>query len=253
MLDVELGRTSIGLLAAVSVPAALGWLKKGPWRGVLFALLYGAVVILPESRSADAWLLLLGVTLLSAFGALFNRPWGSSPVNFDWLPAMSPVRYAAVAGLVASTFLLFYIGWGVGLEQLKEVVSSDDRFVITVSGILLAVFGCQLPISLAVNPLIGKIDDEIAAGRLQASVRKFVEVGSHVGWIERFILFSFLVSGSPEAAALVVAAKSFARAPEVREGGRLVGDYYLIGTLVSVAAALGVSSVTRLGLGLSPF
>ncbi|MFF8917132.1 hypothetical protein ACF08M_28390 [Streptomyces sp. NPDC015032] len=159
----------------------------------------------------------------------------------------------AVAGVAASTFLLTYIGWDAGLDRLHEIVTNDDRFVITASGLLLAVFGFQFLISIAVDPLIKKIDVEIAGGRLPASVRKFVEVGSHVGWIERLILFSFLVSGSPEAAALVVTAKSFARAPEVREGGRLIGDYYLIGTLVSVAAALGLSIITRLGLGLSPF
>ncbi|MFJ2130865.1 hypothetical protein ACIOHO_08155 [Streptomyces sp. NPDC087849] len=250
---MELGRTSIGLISAVSVPAALGWLKKDPWWGVLFTLLYAGVVILPESRDIHAWLVLLGVTLISVFGAVFNRPWTSLSIDFSWLPAMSPVRYAAVAGVVASSFLLTYIGWGAGLDHLREVVVDDDRFMVTASGLLLAVFGFQFLISFAVDPLVNKIDAEIAAGRLLASVRKFVEVGSHVGWIERLILFSFLVSGSPEAAALVVTAKSFARAPEVREGGRLIGDYYLIGTLVSVAAALGVSVITRLGLGLSPF
>ncbi|MEV5431046.1 hypothetical protein [Streptomyces sp. NPDC052701] len=219
----------------------------------MFSLLYGAAVILPESRSVDAWLVLLGITLLSVCGAVFNRPWASISISFGWLPVMSPMRYLAVAGATASTFLLAYMGWNVLLEHLRAAVADDDRFVITASGLLLAVFGCQFLISMAVDPLIEKIDIEIAAGRLPASVRKFVEAGSHVGWIERFILFAFLVSGSPEAAALVVTAKSFARASEVREGGRLVGDYYLIGTLVSVAVALGVSSITRLGLGLSPF
>ncbi|MEV5310807.1 hypothetical protein [Streptomyces sp. NPDC052610] len=162
------------------------------------------------------------------------------------------MRYLATAGAVASALLLGFIGRHAGWDSVLTVTTNDDRFLITVSGLLVAVFGCQFFIASSVKALIKEIRAKIDSGDLPESVDEFIKVGPHVGWIERFILFSFLVSGSPEAAALVVTAKSFARAPGAREGGKLVGDYYLIGTLASVAAALAASSITRLALGLSP-
>ncbi|MFI2039152.1 hypothetical protein ACH470_31575 [Streptomyces bottropensis] len=251
---MEFARTSIGLLAAISVPAGLGWFKKLPGYAVTFTFLYGAIVVLPESREIDAWLTLIGLVGFAVCAAVFERPWGSSPVSWSWVPTptMTPLRYAAAVGAVAAAFLLAYLGRHVGWDSARTVIADDDRFLITVSGLLVAVFGCQFFIASSVKSLIREIRAKISSGDLPESVNEFIKVGPHVGWIERFILFSFLVSGSPEAAALVVTAKSFARAPGAREGGKLVGDYYLIGTLVSVAAALAASSLTRLALGLSP-
>ncbi|MFI2431732.1 hypothetical protein [Streptomyces sp. NPDC018693] len=251
---MEFARTSIGLLAALSVPAGLGWFKKMPAYGVGFTGLYGAVVLLPQSRDFDAWLALIGLILLTACVAIFMRPWSSSSVDWSWIPTptMTPVRYLATVGAAVASFLLLYLGWHAALEQMRTIVEGDDRFLITVSGLLLAVFGFQFLIGSTVAPLIREIRAKIASGDLPGSVEEFIKVGPHIGWVERFLLFSFLVVGSPEAAALVVTAKSFARAPGAREGGKLVGDYYLIGTLVSVAAALAASSITRLALGLSP-
>ncbi|MEU3522864.1 hypothetical protein AB0E62_03190 [Streptomyces sp. NPDC038707] len=174
----------------------------------------------------------------------------------DWsripVPDMTPVRYLATVGAVAASFVLLYPGRHAALDYLRTVVRGDDRFMITVSGLLLAVFGFQFVIGSAVGPLVRDIRSKISSGHLPSNVEEFVKVGAHVGWIERLLLYSFLVVGSPEAAALVVTAKSFARAPGAREGGKLIGDYYLIGTLVSVAASLTASSITRMALGLSP-
>ncbi|MFJ6179868.1 hypothetical protein [Streptomyces sp. NPDC092295] len=244
----------IGLVAAVSIPAGLAWYKERPAVAVLFASGYAAVVVLPANRSEGAWLTLLAVVLLAICITIFCRPWPAILGDFDWLkaPDMTPTRYLAVFGAAASAALLVYVGGNSVLDNLKGLTAVDGRILITGSGLLIAVFGCQFIIGSIVGPLLKEIEEKISSGDLPLSTRDFTKVGPHVGWIERFILFAFLVSGSPEAAALVVTAKSFARAPEAREGGKLVGDYYLIGTLVSVAAALLSASVTRIILGLSP-
>ncbi|MEU6310293.1 hypothetical protein [Streptomyces sp. NPDC047014] len=244
----------IGLVAALSIPAGLAWYKKRPALAVLFASGYAAVVILPASRSQSAWLALVAVVILTVCITAFCRPWLAIFGDFHWLaaPTMSPTRYVAGVGSAASVALLLYVGEGSVQDSMKYLAVVDGRLLITVSGLLIAMFGCQLVIGPAVRPLLKEIEAEIASGNLPVNTNDFTKVGPHVGWIERFILFAFLVSGSPEAAALVVAAKSFARAPEARQGGKLVGDYYVIGTLVSVAAALFSASATRIILGLSP-
>ncbi|MEU2062684.1 hypothetical protein [Streptomyces sp. NPDC013455] len=251
---MEFARTSIGLLAAVSVPAGLGWYKKLPAYGVAFTALYGAVVLLPQSRGSVAWSALVGVTLFAISMAMFMRPWSGSSVDWSWVPTptMTYSKYLAAVGAAATSIFLIYLGWRGVADHLRTVINGDDRFLIAASGLLLAVFGCQFIIGAAVKPLISEIREKVASGDLPENVNEFIKVGPHVGWVERFLLYSFLVAGSPEAAALVVTAKSFARAPGAREGGKLVGDYYLIGTLVSVAAALAASVTTRLALGIPP-
>ncbi|MEU6486240.1 hypothetical protein [Streptomyces sp. NPDC046887] len=251
---MELARTAIGLVAAVSIPAGLTWYKQRPAVAILFAAAYAAIIVLPVSRTASAWLTLLAVVLLAGCIAVFCRPWPAVFGNFHGMavPVMSPARYGAAAGAAVSIALLVYVGGDPVLGNLESITEADDRLLITCSGLLIAVFGCQFIIGLIVRPLLQEIEAKITSGGLPSSVRDFIKVGPHVGWIERFILFAFLASGSPEAAALVVTAKSFARAPEAREGGKLVGDYYLIGTLASVAAALLAAGVTRVILGLSP-
>lgn len=263
---MELTRTAIGLIAAVSVPSGLGWYKRLPLGAVLFALIYGAIVVLPTSRSVGAWLTLLGVALLATCIAVFSKSRVSPATEGEVNPqpkakekksdllrrSMTAARYSALAGVVAAVLILAFVGWEAGARYLGDVVTNSDRLMITLSGLLVAVFGCQFIIGVVVRPLLNEIEAKIEADELPENTRDFIKVGPHVGWIERFILFVFLVSGSPPAAALVVTAKTLARAPEAKEGGKLVGDYYLIGTLISVAAALVAACLTRLALGLSP-
>ncbi|MGW3565235.1 hypothetical protein ACWDSL_15375 [Streptomyces sp. NPDC000941] len=120
------------------------------------------------------------------------------------------------------------------------------------SGGLIAVVGCGSTIARIVKPLIDEIESHVATGALGSNIREFVASAAHIGWIERILLFGFLASGKPEAAALVIAAKSFTRSPGISQGGKLVADYYLVGTLASVTAALLASCATRLAIGLPP-
>jgi len=70
-------------------------------------------------------------------------------------------------------------------------------------------------------------------------------MGLVIGNLERFLLFLMVLLGHWGALGFVIAAKSIARFKELDEKG--FADYYLIGTLASVLAAL-VSGVTVLGL-----
>lgn len=65
--------------------------------------------------------------------------------------------------------------------------------------------------------------------------------GRYIGWLERALLYGLILLGSPDAAALVVAAKSIARFPSFAE--EKFAEYYLIGTLLSllIAAATAVA------------
>ena len=59
--------------------------------------------------------------------------------------------------------------------------------------------------------------------------------GRYIGWFERAVLFAFVIGGAPEAAAIALAAKSFARFPTFREHQEGFAEYFLIGSLASIA------------------
>jgi hypothetical protein len=68
--------------------------------------------------------------------------------------------------------------------------------------------------------------------------------GRYIGPIERLIVAALMLAGSLEGAGLIIAAKGFIRLPEIRSEtesehgvGDSVAEYFLIGTLTSIAIA----------------
>ncbi|MFD8236025.1 hypothetical protein ACFV20_29595 [Streptomyces sp. NPDC059696] len=226
-------------------------------------MLYGAFVVAPSGITLKEAVTSACITLTSACLALLSNPKSWRLPDFrsawkklrsEWIKGLNPTRveYAAVIAGALSILLPIYLGFDAALRLVRWGIIDDDRFIVIISGLLIAVFGCQQLIGRIVRPLIKKILEKIESEEFEESVGDFIKSGPHVGWIERFILFSFLVSGNPAAAALVVTAKSLARFPEIQQAEKLVGDYYLVGTLTSVAVALATSSITRVALGMPP-
>ncbi|MEU7161258.1 hypothetical protein [Streptomyces chrestomyceticus] len=249
---MEAQRIAFSVIAALAVPAGLHWHRKLPWYAVLFSLAYTSLALLPTGRSLEVWALLGATTLLSFALSLLSRPWppGSYRIAIS-LPPFTASTYAGIAVLLTAAAVYAYTGIGVATGWLAAALRNDQVW-IALSGGLTAVFGSQRTVARIAKPQVDHIESRITSGTLGIEVREFIAAAAHIGWIERVLLFAFLASGQPEAAALVVAAKSFIRAPGANQGGKLVGDYYLVGTLASVGSALLISCATRIALGLSP-
>ncbi|WP_030018328.1 hypothetical protein [Streptomyces monomycini] len=249
---MEAQRVAFSLIAALAVPAGLHWHKKLPWHAVLFSLVYASLALLPTGPSLEVVALLGATALLSFALALLSRPWppGSYRVSIS-LPSFTASTYAGIVALLTAAAVYTYTGIGIASGWLAAALRNDQVWIF-LSGGLTTVFGSQRTVAWIVKPQIDHIESRITSGELSIEVREFIAAAAHIGWLERVLLFAFLVSGKPEAAALVVAAKSFIRAPGASQGGKLVGDYYLVGTLASVGSALLISCATRIALGLSP-
>ncbi|MEU5536694.1 hypothetical protein [Streptomyces sp. NPDC020362] len=262
-MNVELARTAIGFIAALTVPTAFSWHRTQPWRAIAFTLTYGAFVVAPSGVTLKEAIASACITSVSVCFALLSRPASWKLPNLRsawqelrswWVETLQPTgaQYTAATIGIFSILLPIALGFRTEIHWIHRSFVDDDRFAVTLSGLLIAVFGCQQIIGKVIRPFIEKIRDKIRRKEFDESIEEFIKVGPHVGWIERFILFAFLVSGNPAAAALVVTAKSLARFPEIQQAEKLVGDYYLVGTLTSVAVALATSSVTRMALGMPP-
>jgi hypothetical protein len=101
------------------------------------------------------------------------------------------------------------------------------------NAVLLAPFAARL-----------KTADEADSGGL-------ANAGKYIGWLERFLVLTAVLVGSPEAAGLVAAAKSVFRFGDIKEG-RAFAEYFLIGTFLSVGEAVGIGLAARYLLGQLP-
>jgi hypothetical protein len=121
-------------------------------------------------------------------------------------------------------------------------VVADEAPVVVVAGASLAVFGG--------GAVIGSLLGPFRTGADARAGDDLEHAGLYIGWLERALLYGFVVAGAPGAAAVVVAAKSIARFPSFRE--ERFAEYFLIGTLASVSVAVGLGIAVRAVLGLDP-
>jgi len=63
--------------------------------------------------------------------------------------------------------------------------------------------------------------------------------GKYIGWVERILILTFILSGYEAAVGFLLAAKALVRYPEIKEDTRgHFAEYFLVGTLTSVGLAL---------------
>jgi hypothetical protein len=72
-------------------------------------------------------------------------------------------------------------------------------------------------------------------------------IGATIGILERLLIVTFLLTGSTAAIGFVVAAKTLARFKQLDD--RDFAEYYLLGTLASVAVALGSALLAQAAFG----
>ena len=108
--------------------------------------------------------------------------------------------------------------------------------------------------SLRIGPFDARIQEEAAApaagdAAQDASPRpaQIARVGATIGILERILIVVFVLTGSEAAIGFVVAAKTLARFRLLDD--RDFAEYYLLGTLASVAVAIITGLIARATLG----
>lgn len=132
--------------------------------------------------------------------------------------------------------LIFFSGavpdW---LETAGAWVQQSRVEILTVLATYLAtVFGGSYMVDLL---LPGPTTDDETESTLKTN-DELRRGGKYIGWVERFIVVSAVVAGSLEAVGLVLTAKSIVAALRLKGADPRVGDYFLLGTLISLSIAL---------------
>ena len=97
---------------------------------------------------------------------------------------------------------------------------------------VLVIFGGGYFIRALIDPLWKEEEGQTAREH-----QEVINAGLYIGWLERFLVLTALFLQSPATVGFILAAKSIARYPELKSVR--FAEYFLIGTLLSVAIAIG--------------
>ena len=183
----------------------------------------------------------LGVAMLVILsGWLSARPKIGAPAGG---PANDPrAELALIAGVVALSLILAgsfpnvggaFQRWFVRLP-LHSLRANSNQVALAIAGFFVMLHTGNRIIRL----VLAVVGAEVEAGQQK------LKGGRYIGPIERLIVAALMLSGSLEGAGLIIAAKGFVRLPEIRSEtenedgvGDSVAEYFLIGTLTSIAIA----------------
>lgn len=143
-----------------------------------------------------------------------------------------------VAVLVACWIYLTGQG-AIFLEETRRLLESPDTWVL-LTGYLLVLFPSGALINIATRKWCEELENR----------QGLAEAGKWIGYSERFLIVTFILLDHYEAIGFLIAAKSIFRFNEItKDKGRKEAEYFLIGTLLSITAALAAGLLTRSLLG----
>ena len=115
--------------------------------------------------------------------------------------------------------------------------------LILISGVTVAIKTGGILIELAVKPFTDQLSKSPEG---ITSVRGFENGGKVIGYLERSLIFLFILVGQPGGIGFLIAAKSILRFGEVKDQqNRMEAEYIIIGTLMSFGYGIFIAYVTK--------
>lgn len=235
----DLARVVVGLPVAAVWPLTLPSIAASRVKAGSLAIVSAVYVVWPLLPEGRGIFLVLLATVLTCFLASTTpdiKDAFSHPLPFR------PLLGVLVLAILAATTT----DWGQAKDALETFVD-DDAAALAISGLMACVFVGGAVVAWILSPFTDALAEE---GFARPSL---ANAGRYIGWSERAVLFAFVIGGEPQAAAVALAAKSFARFPTLRDHEEGFAEYFLIGSLVSIAIAVGAAIGTRAALGIGPF
>ena len=185
----------------------------------------------------------------------------SGLLSLIWIPVAVAVTHVLIDGIKAkyenniNSFLIDQSGhfmvllaiwiWIINpksedMEVLKQIFLPGTKIWVIAAAYLVIIWPTSVLISKLTEKWSNLIEKE-ATGNKDESLEK---AGRWIGWLERFLILTFVILRQYGAIGLLVAAKSIFRFSESRK----VGEYVLIGTLLSFAIAILVGLIVSLFL-----
>jgi hypothetical protein len=244
-------RIAAGLPVATLLPLSLPRVRLSPWLTMIFGAGYAAFILSPTFPDWQFWFLLIVILIVTASArrvANSNPDWVAQTLTKDRTSSwQSTLREAApiLAALIVALAAVLVLG-PVTLRHAFHATALNDHIAIVTTGALAAIFVGGILVSFVLTPFTKALSDR------DEDLPSLKNAGTYIGWFERALLFAFIYGGQPEAAAVALAAKSFARFPSLSQHHEGFAEYFLLGSLSSITVALAAAVGTRLALGLKP-
>jgi len=155
----------------------------------------------------------------------------------DWLAfTVDQLLHLLLIGLAA--IWLRFSGFGIVTSALRDIAASK-KLHLTLCGYLAVVFGG----GFLVHNISKYFTPSIDPGLLPTKPG-LTNAGRYIGWLERALVLTFLLTGYKEGIGLLLAAKTLVRYPEIKEDVKgQFAEYFLIGTLSSMGIAILVGLI----------
>jgi uncharacterized membrane protein len=240
----DLARVAVGLPVATLWSLTVPQLSKHRFLTAIAAAISAAYVLAPELPSPRSLLLLVLATAVAAGLSHSTSQREEEEEEEEETSSRSIWQFGVVLMLAAIAAA------AMDFDQARSAVEhaiDSNQAALVITGLFACVFLGGSFVAWVLSPftLDGDKKNEPRATLENA--------GRYIGWFERAVLFAFVMGGAPEAAAIALAAKSFARFPTFREHQEGFAEYFLIGSLASIAVAVAVAAATRGALGIGPF
>lgn len=241
----DLARLATGIPVAILVPLCLPRLSGSIVLAPLLAATLGAIVAAPLFPDAAAWAVLVAIPA-TALAVTKWRP-ASARVSANTPTLRNRLMVVLPTLLVTAGCLALFDPDG-AWHAVRAVVNSN-AVIVASGGALAAIFVGGPLVAWVLSPFSAALDGDSSV----EGPNSLRQAGTLIGWFERALFFAFIVGGQPQAAAVALAAKSFARFPSLSKHEEGFAEYFLIGTLASLAIALAAAVAVRAALGLSAF
>ncbi len=212
---------------------------RGEWRGYLIHGLTHYVAVLAIVTIADPHRLpTLSFQLLAVSLSLVHLliDWAKiSLTKSHWIPdnALAFMLDQAVhlVTVIGAVFLLLHPSLQTFLFWLNRIRFLQESILLVSVVYVLVIFGGGYFIRALIGPLWKE-----EQGQSKKEHAEVINAGLYIGWLERFLVLTALFLQSPATVGFILAAKSIARYPELKSVR--FAEYFLIGTLLSVAIAI---------------
>lgn len=169
-----------------------------------------------------------------------------SPCSFVLDQAVHLAIISAVTILIASTKILSPNGSSTFWVDLfgKDFL----KYLILTSGLIVTIKAGGILIGLAVKPFTDQLQKSGEGITIKGvtSPRGFENGGKVIGYLERSLIYLFILIGQPEGIGFLIAAKSILRFGEIKDHeNRMEAEYIIIGTLMSFGYGIFIAYVTQ--------
>ena len=134
--------------------------------------------------------------------------------------------------IIGAVFLLVHPSLETFVFWLARIRSHQEQMLLITVVYVSVIFGGGYLIRALIAPLWNE-----EQGKETSEHKEVINAGLYIGWLERFLVLTALFLQSPTTVGFILAAKSIARYPELKSVR--FAEYFLIGTLLSMAIAIG--------------